>query len=113
MDRRNFLTGAASASLAIGLTTLLPGMQTSARGAQSDVITARFRGSSDGRIYESTDKGETWQPRANFGKHCAISEVVERNGKVYARVIVQDHAFVLQSPDGRKWYSLDGRAPRA
>ena len=110
MDRRDFLRGAAGASLAIGLATLLPGMQASARGAQPAVVTARFRGSSDGRIYESTDKGATWQPRANFGVHCAITEVHERDGKVFAKVVVQGHAFTLQSADGRRWHVLvEGR----
>jgi hypothetical protein len=108
MDRRDFLSGAASASLVVGLAVLRPGMPTSVLSGQSNVVTPRFRGSSDGRIYELSKDGATWQQRANFGKHCAILEVSERGSQAYARMAVQGHAFTIQSPDGRKWYSLDG-----
>ncbi len=111
MERRDFLRGAAGASLAAGLATLLPGKKTSALSTQANVVPPRFRGSSDGRIYELSKDGRTWQPRANFGKHCAIPEVFELGGKVYARVEVQGHPFVVQSPDGRKWYTTD-RVPQ-
>jgi len=106
MDRRDFLRGTAGAALAAGAGILLPGARARALGAET-ITSPRFRGSSDGRIYELGDDGETWQPRANFGAHCAIPDVFERGGKVYARVIVQGHVFTVRSPDGRKWYPLD------
>jgi anaerobic selenocysteine-containing dehydrogenase len=113
MDRRDFLKGAAGASLAMGLAALLPGRQASARGMQPAGVAARFRGSSDGRIYESADNGATWQLRADFGVQCAITEVFERGGQVYARIKVQGHPFVVQSWDGRKWYAMRQVPPRA
>lgn len=104
MHRRDFLRGTAGAALAVGVGMLLPGARASALSAEA-TISPRFRGSSDGRIYELGDDGETWQPRANFGKHCAIPEVYERGGKVYARVAVEGHTFIIQSSDGRKWHA--------
>ena len=112
MDRRDFLRGAVGASLAVGLVALQPSVQRRAASAQANGVPPRFMGSSDGRIYELSEDGRTWQPRANFGKHCAITEVFERGGKVYATVEVQAHAFAVQSLDGRgKWYTLD-RVPQ-
>lgn len=107
MNRRNFLRGTVSASLVAGLAVVLPTVQAGSAGAGTNAVSARFRGSADGWIYELGADGVTWQPRANFGPHCAISDVVERAGKVYARVTVQGHAFTLASPDGRRWHTLD------
>jgi len=106
MDRRDFLRGAIGASLAFGLVALAPAVQTGTASAQANDTLPRFRGSSDGRIFELSGDDATWLPRANFGEHCAIPEVSERDGRVYARVVVQGHAFIVQSPDGRKWYTL-------
>lgn len=103
MDRRDFFKGAVSATVALGMAALLPKAQTSAQRLPASVASFRFRGSSDGRIYELSGDGVIWQPRANFGAHCAIPEVYERGGKVFARVVVQGHAFTLQSADGRRW----------
>jgi hypothetical protein len=120
MNRRDFLRGAAGAALAFGLAALQPGKRASSQspqagapGTQASAVTPRFRGSSDGRIYELSQDGVTWQPRANFGKHCAITEVVERGGKVVARIEVQGHPFIVQSPDGRRWHALDWVPVRA
>ena len=108
MDRREFFKGAVSASLALGMAALLPKAQTSAGSSPASIASSRFRGSADGRIYELSSDGAIWQPRANFGAHCAIPEVYERDGKVFAKVVVQGHAFTLQSADGRRWRVLAG-----
>jgi hypothetical protein len=113
MDRRGFFKGAVSASLAVGLAVLLPKVQTSAASPQASVTSSRFRGSSDGRIYELSADGMTWQPRANFGAHCAIPEVYERGGKVYAKLVVQGHAFTIGSLDGRRWRATAGGVSQA
>ena len=98
--------------MAVGLVALLPSAQRSTASAQTNGVPRRFLGLSDGRIYELSEDGATWQPRANFGKHCAITDVFERGGKVVATVEVQGHAFTIQSLDGRsKWYTLD-RVPQ-
>ena len=62
-----------------------------------------LQGTREGRILESRDAGKTWQPLFNFGSHCAILELVERKGLVYARVGVLQYSFVVQSTDGRTW----------
>lgn len=103
MDRRDFIK-AGSAWLAFGLATLLPNLQVSA-GGRTDTAHPRFRGSPDGRIYE-LDADGVWRSRANLGQHCAIPEVIERDGRIHARVVVQGHPFILQSTDGRQWRSV-------
>jgi hypothetical protein len=113
MDRREFFKGAVSASLAVGLAALLPKVQTSAASPQANATSSRFRGSSDGRIYELSADGMIWQLRANFGAHCAIPEVHERGGKVYARLVVRGHGFTIESLDGRRWRTAAGGASQA
>jgi hypothetical protein len=107
MKRRDFLKGMTGVLLAVGWVARLSGAPASASGQPANGVAARFRGSSDGRIYELSRDGVTWQPRANFGKQCAITEVSERDGKVVARIAVQGHPFVVQSADGRVWHTLD------
>jgi hypothetical protein len=66
----------------------------------------------DGQIFESLDSGKTWQPQANFGKQCSIQEIYERNGKIYAQVGIRGYGFVVESRDGRTWYTLNWVQPR-
>jgi hypothetical protein len=62
-----------------------------------------LQGTRDGQVLVSTDAGKTWQKTANFGSHCAVLDLVERNDLIYARVGLQQYSFVLQSADGRTW----------
>lgn len=66
-----------------------------------------LQGTPDGRIFESRDEGKTWQPLFNFGGHCAILELAERNGLIYARVGVLQYSFVVKSTDGRTWHTVN------
>jgi len=119
VNRRNFLKQAAITSLAAVTAVGLPKLQvgahrgTSPAGFQTDAGSKRLQGTSDGRILESPDGGKTWQPRANFGKQCSILEIYERNGKLYARVGIQGYDFIVESRDGRTWYTLNWVPQRA
>jgi hypothetical protein len=118
MNRRDFLKRVAQTSLTAMAAVMLSQLQGSSRGAsladiQATVDGKRFRGTSDGRILQSLDGGRTWQPRANFGKQCAILEIYERNGKIYAHVGIQAYSFVAESRDGRIWYTLNWVPQRA
>ncbi|CAG0931209.1 hypothetical protein TFLX_02039 [Thermoflexales bacterium] len=96
----------------IGLTTgallLAP---SSAQGAgnyfiaRADTLGRKYVGTRDGLVFESVDRGKTWQQVANFGSHCAVQDLSDRRGQLHAQVGVGAHGFGLISADGRKWYT--------
>lgn len=65
----------------------------------------QYRGTRDGLVFESADGGRTWQQVANFGSHCAVQALSDRQGKLQARIGVGAYDFGLTSADGRKWYT--------
>ena len=112
MNRRDFLHSAATVSLATLVGVGLPGLRavtrresSSGNSGQVALSSGRFKGTPDGRIFESPDGGKTWQLRADFGAHCAIPEVFESQGKIYARIMVQGYSFLIKSSDARFWYT--------
>jgi hypothetical protein len=118
MNRRDFLKKAAQISLTAMAAVMLPPLWSSAGGATpADVKVVagdkKLLGTLDGRILESLDHGETWLPRANFGKQCSILGLYERNGKLYARVGIGRYSFVAESRDARTWYTLNWVPQRA
>jgi len=116
MNRRDFLKTVTQTSLTALAFVAPPQLRGSTRSASPvDIRTVasskKLLGTLDGRIFESLDSGKTWQPRANFGRQCSILDIYERNGKIYARVGIQGHDFLVESRDGRVWYTLNW-APR-
>jgi hypothetical protein len=109
MNRRNFLKGVAQASLVGAAALVSPTLPVSMRldaspaFVQTDALMRKFRGTPDGRILESFDGGKTWRPTANFGRHCSILAILERQGQLYTQVGIQGYSFFLSSPDGRVW----------
>ncbi len=65
-----------------------------------------LRGTADGRVLESRDNGQNWQETAFFGSHCAVVDLMERNGRVYAKIGLRNLTFTLSSPDARVWRTL-------
>ena len=108
MDRREFMRGLAGASL-IGLAVLAVPMHAAAAGAASSPtldsprLGRLLRGTTDGLILESIDRGATWQTTAKFGSHCSIESLRERQGLVHAKVAVGGSSFVVASADARRW----------
>lgn len=104
-SRRTFFK---ATGLAVGALLLAQG---SAQGAGSYVIAhteafgKRYHGTRDGLVFESVDRGKTWQQVANFGSHCAVQDLSDRRGQLHAQVGVGAHGFGLISADGRKWYT--------
>jgi hypothetical protein len=96
------------AIVAAGALLLVPG---SAQGAgayfiaYAEALGKQYRGTRDGLVFESADRGKTWQQVANFGSHCAVQALSDRRGQLQARVGVAGHDFALTSSDGRKWYT--------
>ena len=111
LNRRDFLKVMAQISTAgLTLATLaeLPtrmSLDVSPAPVQAEALGRKFRGTSDGRVFESLDGGKTWQLIANFGKHCSILTLVERQGQIYAQIGVQGYRFLLRSPNARRWYT--------
>ncbi len=111
MDRRDFLkvmTQISTTGLAAAILANLPARaapDASLAPIQTEALGRKFRGTSDGRIFESRDGGRTWQLIANFGKHCAILTLLEHQDQVYAQIGVQGYSFLVRSSNARLWYT--------
>ena len=110
MNRRAFFKKVMGAAALAGMTlavrpevrawaSFLPG-QASARLKFSG---RQLQGTSNGRLLESLDGGLTWQKIADFGSHCSIQAIQERQGLLYLRIGLLQYHFFLQSADGRRW----------
>lgn len=99
MNRRKFLTGIAELSVAGLVTTLWPAyFEAKADGRI-------LKGTAEGQIFESVDGGQSWQLIANFGPDCPILEVFQDYGQFYVRIGCQEYSFLVQSLDGRNWWT--------
>jgi hypothetical protein len=99
MNRREFLKGVATVSLAGSLATLL------SANVQADAGARLYKGTAEGKILESDDGGRSWQVTANFGKTCPIWGVYSDRGELYAEMGASPQRFFLKSSDGRTWYT--------
>ncbi len=63
----------------------------------------RLRGTPDGLLLESFDSGANWRQVFNFGSQCAVLDLFERGGRLYAQIGVNQYRFTLQSSDARAW----------
>ena len=110
MNRRSFLIRIAQVTLGGIVAAALPGSLIAAVRAadpETAALGKLFRGTRQGQVLESLDGGQTWHPRANFGKHCAILALRERGGQLYVQVGVQRNSFYLRSSDARTWYTVE------
>ena len=110
-NRRDFLKVVAQISTT-GLTlAILAGLPAgispvaSPASVQIEALGRKFKGTPDGRNFESLDGGKTWQLIANFGAHCSILTLLGRQGQVYAQIGVQGYSFLVRSPNARLWYT--------
>jgi hypothetical protein len=109
MDRREFLritatTAAGGAVFARSGGLLDPGIAVAATGTS----TARYRGTSDGKIYVSYDSGRTWTLHTKFGSNVAVEKVgYDARKRVVATLTIQGYAFDLAlRSDGRTWRTM-------
>jgi hypothetical protein len=107
-SRRDFIK---FTSLTIGALLMVPitAVPSSASGqlsVQAEALGKKYRGTRTGLVFESTDDGQTWQQVANFGSHCAVMQLHEREGQIFADIAVADHGFVLKSADARTWRTV-------
>ena len=116
MTRRTFLKGMAQASLvalaSLPLSLLPAGTHPDvALAAQTNLGGITLRGTRDGLILQLPAGGTGWQKIANFGSHCSILAIVQRQGQVYVTVGIQGYSFFLRSPDTRTWWTTDAIPP--
>jgi hypothetical protein len=67
-----------------------------------------FRGTSDGRIYVSTNQGRDWQLHTNFGSHVSVYSLASRHkDQIQAGLELANHSFELAlAPDGKRWRTV-------
>jgi hypothetical protein len=112
MNRRAFLKRVSANALVGAIILVLPEIQASTITGPSTFFTVEalgktYKGTRDGRLYESIDREMTWRPVANFGSHCSVVSIVERQRKLFAVIGVQRFTFTLVSTDGREWRTVD------
>jgi hypothetical protein len=108
VNRRTFLIAATSTALALSAHALFPQLaRLEANIIEAVVGGRRLRGTQHGQVLESLDDGASWQVVSKFGDHCAVKAFAEREARIYARIHVQGHPFVLCSTDARTWRTAD------
>ena len=98
MNRRDSLKGMGGLSLA-GMT----GFTLPALAAKKTTVSMMLRGTSDGKVVESVDGGKSWHVVAKFGSHCSVDSINRGGDRIYARISVKGHPFLLESRDARTW----------
>lgn len=105
MNRRDFLkissTMSAVGFVAVGPMGKIMHMPIETAGKSGQI----YRGTHDGKIYVSLDKGKNWQLQANFGSHYPILDIfTARDGHLYAQLGFKHYNFHLAlNKDGRTW----------
>ena len=108
LSRRNFIraAGLATGGLILASVPLVGAGELIAAGSGNAVVNAlgrQYLGTADGLIFESVDGGQNWQRVANFGQHCAVLTLRERQGQLHGLIGLKDHHFTLTSANARTW----------
>jgi hypothetical protein len=115
MNRRTFLKGAATSAVSGLALLMLPGLPVGPASQASRVFASTaltqaggrmLRGTRDGLLLESLDGGLTWKRIFNFGSHCPVLGICERQGDLYVEVGLQQYSFFLKSADARTWHTV-------
>ncbi len=108
MNRRDFLkvSGLASAALLVNVTPLLGRLADIPAYIESSG--RLYRGTVDGKIYASADRGMTWALHADFGGQIAVLGFsAPSGGQVAARLAFQSRRFdVKLAKNGRHWITF-------
>jgi hypothetical protein len=107
-SRRDFIkaVSAAAGALILAPLPLIGAGRLGAAGSRSVMVEAlgkQYLGTAAGLVFESIDGGQSWQRVANFGQHCAVVVLRERQNQLYAEIGLMDHRFALKSKDARAW----------
>lgn len=105
MHRRDILKlgGALSLALFLNATPVGKLLRSPTHASAKGVL---YRGSRNGRIYNSADNGRTWTQMTDFGPGYVVRGVArDRNGQVYARLQYANQSFDLTLlADGKTWW---------
>jgi hypothetical protein len=107
MDRRSFLR--TTATMALSTTVLAGGLEESdAEAATKRSDAARYRGSRDGKIFVSRNRGRTWQLLTDFGPDFSIPKVAPNaHDRVVATLTYRRRDFMLAlQADNRTWCTV-------
>lgn len=107
MNRRQFMVLAGAASV-IGLGKLAQPNELLAKALVPATRRKIYRGTKDGKLFESFNDGENWNQIANFGEQCAIEQIDMRSldGRITLHLRYQNHPFRLKSQDGYTWHTV-------
>lgn len=101
MNRREFLTVASSVAL-VGLLGLKASPVAAAQSSRT-----LYRGTPDGKLYESTDGGKTWQLITDFGSIYAIQSITPGdNDALTVELAYMGFGFNLHSIDKSIWRTV-------
>ncbi len=101
MNRREFLAVAGSMALA-GLLGLKASPVAAAQSGRR-----LYRGTADGKLYESTDAGKSWQLITDFGSIYAIQTITPgNNDALTVELIYMGLGFNLHSTDKSIWRTV-------
>lgn len=113
MKRRTFIKTVVTGALSGMALVALPAMRAGAGFLLPQppvfikALGKSFQGTHNGQVYASLDGGLAWHKLADFGSHCSIQAIYERQGFLYLQVGVQKYSFYLKSSDGRLWRTVD------
>jgi hypothetical protein len=106
MNRRSFLF--ISGSAVVGLAMLNPQVR-DALGLDEVRVHAlgRFwKGTREGRLFESRDQGKTWASLMNFGPNCKVLSIWAKKDELFVQLGIQQYSFQLKSLDGIHWATV-------
>ncbi len=105
--RRDFLkiSGLFSAAMLVGVGSVA---EIAARSVETEFQGLFYRGTSDGKIYTSSDAGKTWSLHTQFGTHLSIQHLyVDFRRRMVAVLNCQGYDFKLAlSSDLRTWKTM-------
>jgi hypothetical protein len=104
MNRRDFLKLGGTATLPLFLPLdRLNDLEPNRLEVQVNGLS--FRGTADGKIYTSSDRGVIWTLHTYLGPEYSVLDLYsDRRGQVYARVGFQAYSFFLAlSADLKRW----------
>jgi len=114
LNRRAFLKQVVAATTLVGISLVTrpevraaAGFLPSQASASIQALGRHFQGTTNGRLLESLDGGQTWKKIADFGDHCSVLAIQERHNTLYLQVGIQQFSFFLKSSDGRLWRTID------
>lgn len=107
MYRRDFLKlgGLLSVTLFMQFNPLKKGLYLPAEVSSRGTL---YRGTSDGKVYTSSDAGKNWQLHTNFGAAYSVHGLtVDLSEQIYAQLDFGGHSFELAlAPNGKAWMTV-------